>query len=75
MDPVSRQSKEISAASRLTLMDTMVGNLKMDIPLGIILALLTVGGCMVPVREDESLGYELKAVGYSAVLQNMQVSR
>ena len=33
VDPVSRQSKEISAASRLTLMDTMVGNLKMDIPL------------------------------------------
>ena len=44
VDPVSRQSKEISAASRLTLMDTMVGNLKMDIPLGIILALLTQAG-------------------------------
>ena len=64
VDPVSRQSKEISAASRLTLMDTMVGNLKMDIPLGIILALLTVVAVWF-LLEKTKLGYELKAVGYS----------
>ncbi len=64
VDPVSRQSKEISAASRLTLMDTVVGNLKMDIPLGIILALLTVVGVWF-LLEKTKLGYELKAVGYS----------
>ena len=62
VDPVSRQSKEISAASRLTLMDTMVGNLKMDIPLGIILALLTVVAVWF-LLEKTKLGYELKAVG------------
>ena len=64
VDPVSRQSKEISAASRLTLMDTMVGNLKMDIPLGIILALFTVVAVWF-LLEKTKLGYELKAVGYS----------
>ena len=64
VDPVSRQSKEISAASRLTLMDTMVGNLKMDIPLGIILALLTVVAVWF-LLEKTKFGYELKAVGYS----------
>ena len=54
VDPVSRQSKEISAASRLTL----------DIPLGIILALLTVVAVWF-LLEKTKLGYELKAVGYS----------
>ena len=64
VDPVSRQSKEISKASRLTLMDTVVGNLKMDIPLGIILALLIVVAVWF-LLEKTRLGYELKAVGYS----------
>ena len=32
INPVSRQSQAVSKASRLTLMDTPVGNLKMDIP-------------------------------------------
>ena len=41
INPVSRQSQAVSKASRLTLMDTPVGNLKMDIPLGILLAVLT----------------------------------
>lgn len=64
VDPVSRQSVEISAASRLTLMDTMVGNLKMDIPLGILAALAAV--ILVWILFDKTkLGYELKAVGFS----------
>ena len=45
-------------------MDTMVGNLKMDIPLGIILALLIVVAVWF-LLEKTRLGYELKAVGYS----------
>ena len=45
-------------------MDTVVGNLKMDIPLGIILALLTVVAVWF-LLEKTKLGYELKAVGYS----------
>lgn len=64
VDPVSRQSKEISGASRLTLMNTMVGDLKMDIPLGIILALITVYAVWF-LLEKTKLGYELKAVGFS----------
>lgn len=64
VDPVSRQSVEISAASRLTLMDTPVGSLKMDIPLGIIMALIAV--ILVWILFDKTkLGYELKAVGFS----------
>ena len=64
VDPVSRQSVEISAASRLTLMDTMVGNLKMDIPLGILAAVAAV--ILVWILFDKTkLGYELKAVGFS----------
>lgn len=64
VDPVSRQSKEISIASRLTLMDTYVGNQKLDIPLGIIFALFVVVLVWF-LFEKTKLGYELKAVGYS----------
>ena len=64
VDPVSRQSAETSAASRLTLMDTQIGGLKIDIPLGIILALITVVVVWF-LLEKTKFGYELKAVGYS----------
>ncbi len=64
VDPVSRQSASVSAASRLTLMDTLVGNLKMDIPLGIVLAILT-AFFMKFLIDRTTLGYELKAVGAS----------
>jgi simple sugar transport system permease protein len=64
VDPVSRQSTTVSAASRLTLMDTQVGNLKMDIPLGLILALITVYVIWF-LLEKTKIGYELKAVGFS----------
>ena len=64
VDPVSRQSTSVSAASRLTLMDTLVGNLKMDIPLGIVLAILT-AFLMKFLIDRTTLGYELKAVGAS----------
>lgn len=64
VDPVSRQSRVISQASRLTLVDTVVGDLKMDIPLGILLALVAVA--VVKFLMDKTkLGYEMKAVGFS----------
>ncbi len=64
VDPVSRQSVEISAAARLTLMDLPIGNLKVEIPLGIIAALAAV--VLVWILFDRTkLGYELKAVGFS----------
>lgn len=64
VDPVSRQSKNVSAASRLTLCDVVIGNYKMDIPLGIILAIITV--ILVRfVMNRTVLGFEMKAVGCS----------
>lgn len=64
VNPVSRQSRPVSQAARLTLMDTPVGNLKMDIPLGIILALLT--AFFIRFLIDRTcFGFELKSVGFS----------
>lgn len=61
-DPVSRQSRAVSAASRLSLMDTEIGGLKMDIPLGIILALLAV--VLVKFLFDKlRLGFEFRTIG------------
>lgn len=64
VDPVSRQSKVITDSSRLTLMNTVVGDLKMDIPLGILLAVVVVFLVYV-LLEKTNLGYEMKAVGFS----------
>lgn len=64
VDPVSRQSREISAAARLTLTDTVVGDLKMDIPLGILLAVIVVAAVWFFLEKTRT-GYELKAVGFS----------
>lgn len=64
VNPVSRQSNAVSKAARLTLMDTPVGNLKMDIPLGIVLAVLT--AFLIKFLLDRTtFGYELKCVGTS----------
>ena len=64
VNPVSRQSNAVSKAARLTLMDTPVGNLKMDIPLGIVLALLA--AFLVKILLDRTVfGYEIKCVGTS----------
>ena len=64
VNPISRQSNPVSAESRLTLMDTVIGDMKMDIPLGIILAIIA--AFFVKFLLDRTvLGYELKAVGTS----------
>lgn len=64
VDPVSRQSKNVSTAARLTLTDVEVGGYKMDIPLGIILAIIIV--FLVRFLMNRTvLGFEMKAVGYS----------
>lgn len=61
-DPVSRQSKAITSAARLSLMDTEIGGLKMDIPLGIILAILAV--FLVRFLFDKmKLGFEFRTIG------------
>ncbi len=64
VNPVSRQSNAVSKAARLTLMDTPVGNLKMDIPLGIVLAVIT--AALIKFLLDRTVfGYEIKCVGTS----------
>lgn len=64
VNPVSRQSNAVSKAARLTLMDTPVGNLKMDIPLGIVLAVVT--AVLIKFLLDRTVfGYEIKCVGTS----------
>lgn len=62
LDPVSRQSSYVSEASRLTLMNVEIGGLKLDIPLGFIVALAMV--FLVKFIFDKTkLGFEIKAIG------------
>jgi len=62
IDPVSRQSQYISDAARLTLVNVEIGNLKMDIPLGFILA-IAIAFLVKFVMDKTVLGFELKAIG------------
>lgn len=62
INPVSRQSNPVNDASRWTLVNTQVGDLKMDIPLGIILAILT-AIIMHFVIKKTTFGYEIKSIG------------
>ena len=64
MDPVARESWPVSPAARLTLANTMVERmgLRMDIPLGLIVALLAAFGVWFFFARTK-LGFELKAVG------------
>ncbi len=62
VDPVSRQSTNVSAAARLTLMNTEIGGLKYDIPLGFLLAIV-VAFVVRFIFDKTTFGYELKAVG------------
>lgn len=64
VDPISRQSKSVSAASRLTLVDTVIGDYKMDIPLGILLAAVGIAVTAF-LFQKTTLGFEIKAVGSS----------
>ena len=64
VDPVSRQSKNIAEAARLTLKNVQMGELKGDIPLGIILAII-VAFIIKYVFDKTTFGYELKAIGFN----------
>ena len=65
VDPVSRQSKEIGSAARLTLNQYPVGGYKYDLPIGFILAV--VATLLIKFLLDKTvLGYELRAVGLNA---------
>ncbi|MEM1484417.1 ABC transporter permease [Oscillospiraceae bacterium PP1C4] len=62
VDPVSRQSKYVSAASRLTFMDVRVGDLKMELPIGILLAVAAAFFIRFLLNKTW-IGYEIKTVG------------
>lgn len=64
VDPVSRQSKNIADAARLTLKNVPIGELKGDIPLGIILAIIAVF-IIKYIFDKTTFGYELKAIGFN----------
>lgn len=62
IDPVSRQSQYISEAARLTLVNVQIANLKMDIPLGFLLAIVI--AILIKFLMDKTVvGFEIKAVG------------
>ena len=65
VDPVSRQSKNISEAARLTLKNVQLGEVKGDIPLGIILAILA-ALVIKYVFDKTTFGYEIKAIGFNS---------
>ncbi|RFB10990.1 ABC transporter permease [Bacillus sp. HNG] len=62
VDPISRQSKYISDEARLTLVNVDIANLKMDIPLGFLLAIII--AILIKFFLDKTVvGFEIKAVG------------
>ena len=62
VNPVSRQSEEVSAASRLTLHQIAIGGYKYDLPLGFLAAVAAVALVWF-LFEKTVFGYELKAIG------------
>jgi simple sugar transport system permease protein len=63
-DPVSRQSRDVSQAARLTLMNVLAGPYKMRIPLCIAPAVLVAGMIWFFFAKTKQ-GYELSAVGHN----------
>ena len=64
VDTVTRQSVSINQSARLTLMDVPIGRYKVNIPLGIILAILAAVYIWY-LFSKTVLGYEIRAVGLS----------
>lgn len=64
VDPVSRQSRNVGQAARLTLVDVVIGDYKMDIPLSILVAAVGIAVTAF-VLNKTTLGFEIKAVGNS----------
>ena len=64
LDAVSRQSRKVSDAARLTLMNSDVGGTRMDLPIGFLLAIAVVFAVQFLIAKMK-LGYEIKTVGAS----------
>ena len=69
LDPVSRQSINISDSARLTIIDIKAFGLKFDVPLAFILAILA-AFIIRFVMNRTTMGYEIKAVGLSPAAAN-----
>ena len=62
VDPSTRQSVAVNASARLSLMDTEIAGLKIDIPLGFLLALVAV--FLIRFLFDKMrIGFEFRAIG------------
>ena len=62
IDPVSRQSRSISSAARLTLTNVELGAIKLDLPLGMLLA-IPMAFFVKFLLDKTRVGYEMKVVG------------
>jgi len=62
IDPVSRQSKYINDAARLTLVNVELINLKMDISIGFVIAII-LAIVLKQFFDKSRIGFEIKAVG------------
>lgn len=62
IDPVSRQSKNINESARLTLVNVEIGGLRMNISLGIALAII-LAVCLKFFMDKTRIGFEINAVG------------
>lgn len=65
VDAVSRQSRKIGEAASLTLRNVEFLDMKMEVPLGIILAVIATFGIKF-ILDKTKLGYEMKTVGSNA---------
>ncbi|MEG0353763.1 MAG: ABC transporter permease [Cellulosilyticaceae bacterium] len=65
VDAVSRQSRKIGEAASLTLRNVEFLGMKMEVPLGIILAIIATFGIKF-ILDKTKLGYEMKTVGSNA---------
>ena len=62
IDPVSRQSRSVSSAARLTLTNVELGAIKLDLPLGMLLA-IPMAFFVKFLLDKTRVGYEMKVVG------------
>ncbi|MBU9742352.1 ABC transporter permease [Lachnospiraceae bacterium ASD3451] len=77
INPVSRQSAPVTQASRLTLLDVSAGGMKIDIPLGILLA-IGIAFLLRFLLNRTTFGFEIRAAGKSpeaARYAGMQVGK
>lgn len=77
VDPITRASKTVSAASRLTLTKVVIGGYYCNVPIGIIIAII-MAFVVHFIFEKTVFGFELRAVGsnrHAAMYSGINVGR